>query len=114
MVGGVSASVYFYVQWKETLVTPDMRVAEEIGEIVKRISKVVEVPATEVPILSTVIDREGVKDQLFFSRAENGDKILVYNDAKKAVLYRPSTGQVIEIGPVYVDTTTSTVIQGMQ
>lgn len=56
-----------------------------------------ELPAGEQPTLATVADQEKLKGQDFFSHAQNGDKLLIYPKAKKAILYRPSTGKIIEV-----------------
>ncbi len=69
----------------------------EIKSITERIGKFMELPGGEVPTLATVSDREKLKGQQFFLNAENGDKVLVYPKAKKAILYRPSSGKIIEV-----------------
>jgi hypothetical protein len=56
-------------------------------------------PTHETPIVSTVVDKQRVT-QAFLANAQNGDKVLLYYQAKKAVVYRPSTHQVITIGPI--------------
>ncbi len=76
---------------------PNVIAQKEIGSITKKIGKFMELPEGEEPTLATVSDREKIKDQLFFAKAENGDKVLVYPIAKKAILYRPSTGKIIEV-----------------
>lgn len=54
----------------------------------------------EIPTIATVSDKSSLSGQDFFKSAENGDKVLIYTVAKKAVLYRPSIGKIIEVGPV--------------
>lgn len=56
----------------------------------------------EEPTIATITDREKLKDQAFFARAENGDKVLIYAQAKKAFLYSVKTGKVLEIAPVNI------------
>ncbi len=58
-------------------------------------------PTDEEPALATVEDKTKVKSE-FFRSAENGDKLLVYKNAKKVILYRPSIDRIIEIGPVSI------------
>ena len=70
---------------------------KEIKTITERIGKFMELPEGETPTLATVSDREKLKGQQFFSNAKNGDKVLVYPKAKKAILYRPSSGKIIEV-----------------
>ena len=52
------------------------------------------------PTLVTVQDVTKLQDQEFFEKAQNGDKVLIYEQAKKAYLYRPSTNRVINVAPV--------------
>ena len=57
----------------------------------------------------TVTDKEKLSGQLFFANAKNGDKVLVYEKAKKAFLYDPDADIVIEVGPVLAATTSGTI-----
>jgi len=51
----------------------------------------------EKPTIATVEDRKKLTDQIFFKNARNGDKVLMYTQSKKAILYRRSENKVIEI-----------------
>ncbi len=98
-------SVYFYRQWKNTkdlLKNPAEAVKVENKELIVTIAKIVDVPVGEEPTIATVSDKEKLKDQAFFARAENGDRVLFYASVKKAILYRPSTGKIIDMSPVNV------------
>lgn len=64
------------------------------------INKLAELPQNETPTLATVSDVSKLQSQAFFKNAQNGDKVLIYAQAKRAVLYRPSTNKVIEITSV--------------
>ena len=54
----------------------------------------------EVPTVATVSDVSKLKNQAFFANAKNGDKVLIYQNAKKAILYRPSSNKIVEFGPI--------------
>lgn len=71
----------------------------EIDRIVSEVRTIMLLP-DETPILATVSDLEKVKNQTFFEKAELGDKVLVYMEAKKAILFRPSSKMIIEVGRV--------------
>lgn len=58
-------------------------------------------PEDEVPALATVEDKAKLNSE-FLRSAENGDKLLVYKNAKKVILYRPSIDRIIEVGPVSI------------
>lgn len=100
IVSSVTA-FYFYSEWKKAVTVPSAE--EEIGEVVAVVGEYMELPQEEVPTIATVIDKEKLQDQPFFSRAENGDKVLIYTNARKAILYRPTTKKVIEVAPIFFD-----------
>lgn len=73
---------------------------KEAEELVERVGKLILLPSGS-PTIATVSDRDQlVVGQPFFSNAVNGDKVLIYTSSKKAILYRPSTNMIIEVGPV--------------
>lgn len=69
-------------------------------DVIKTVSKIAIVPKDETPTIATVTNVEKIKDQEFFVNAKNGDKVLVYAKQKKAILYRPSTNQIVNINTV--------------
>jgi preprotein translocase subunit SecG len=72
---------------------------DEVEKITKEVKKIMLLP-DETPILATVTDLEKVKNQNFFAKAAMGDKVLIFMNAKKAILYRPSDKLIIEVGVV--------------
>ncbi len=64
-----------------------------------RISKHFLLPTDEVPALATITDASKLSTP-FFKRAKNGDKILIYQKHKIAIMYRASIDRVVEVGPV--------------
>ena len=79
---------------------PQALLQQETEDLLTEIGSVVDLPEGEIPTVATVQDATKLKEQAFFSTAENGDKVLIYTEAKKAFLYRPSTKKIIEIAPV--------------
>lgn len=67
--------------------------------IVKQVSLMAELPQNELPTLVPIDDKEKVKGIDFFKNAQPGDYALVYQQNKIAVLYRPSTYKIINMGP---------------
>jgi len=68
-------------------------------KLIQEVSKVMVLP-DETPVIATIEDIEKVKDQPFFESAQNGDKVLAFVQHKKAILYRPSTKMIIDVGPI--------------
>ena len=98
----------FYKQFQDLKNNPSALSKEETQALVDSVGKLVEIPKDETPTVATVLDKEKLKDQSFFQTAENGDKVLIFVNAKKAILYRPSTNKIVEIAPVFSDTTGAT------
>lgn len=108
LAGAVGASGYFYRAYKKTLSEKDSLLSQmtgkvevpEVESVVASISKLIELPTGETPTLATVSDKTKLESQSFFKRAENGDKVLIYTTAGKAILFRPSTGKVVDMTAV--------------
>lgn len=75
----------------------------ESENLVKEVSKIIKLPDGEVPTIATVSDLSKTQDKEFFKNALEGDKVLVYQNAKKAYLYRPTQNKIIEVGVVNVN-----------
>jgi hypothetical protein len=95
--GSLCFGGYFYFQYKKVLANPSSGTQSEIKTLTDKIGKFVDLPTDEEPSIAEVKDTEKLKGQLFFSGAQNGDKVMIYSKNKKAVLYRPGTGKVIEV-----------------
>ena len=102
VIGSLGVAGYFYNQYKEIKNNPNKISLDEINSLTTVIGKFMDLPMDETPTLATVTDKEKLKDQDFFKKSENGDKILIYANARKAILYRPSTQKVIEFAPLLI------------
>ena len=71
-----------------------------IAKLLTAVAKLAQLPPGETPTVATVIDANGLKNQAFFAKAANGDRVLIFVQAQKAYLYRPSTNKIIEIAPL--------------
>lgn len=101
----VGTGIYYYIQYQNTqklLKDPSLATEQEVAGLIEKIGKLVELPTGETPAVATVSDVNQLEGQPFFQNAKEGDKVLIYSSAKKAVLYRPSTNKIIELGPINV------------
>lgn len=98
-IGGVGSSAYFYNQYTKAQVLGAQNEYSEVKSIVESVGKLMDLPSDE-PTVATVSDVEKLRTQAFFNRAENGDKLLIYQTTKKAILYRPSTNKIIDVATV--------------
>jgi hypothetical protein len=106
ILGLSGTAFYFYRQYKKAVVIQNAvpngeeQAKKEAQKIKETIGQFMELPGDEEPILAIVTDIEKIKTQPFFANAQNGDKVLIYTNNKKAILYRPSTGKIIEVSVV--------------
>lgn len=75
---------------------------EENRKIIEEVSKLMDLPTDEVPTVATVTDITKLQDQPFFQRAKNGDKVLIYSNARRAILYDPLIKKVIDVAPLNI------------
>ncbi|MFZ3031488.1 MAG: hypothetical protein WA082_00435 [Candidatus Moraniibacteriota bacterium] len=100
----VGIAGYFYYQLKNVGVAKSE--TDEITELIQTIGATLELPEGEAPTLATVTDKEKLAEQPFFQKAENGDKVLIYANTGRAILYRPSTKKIVDVTTVNVNTPT--------
>lgn len=95
---------YKDVQGKYTELVQDPQAAQaaEVKRYIDEVGAVYDLPKDEEPSVATVKDKDQLKDQSFFARAENGDITLIYSNAKLAILYRPSTKQLVNVSSVSI------------
>ncbi len=98
-------AAYFYTQYRDTqqkLANPTEYAKEEAQLLITKVGKLIELPAGEEPTIATVSDAAKLSEQPFFAKAQNGDKVLIFTQARKAILYRPATNKIIEVAPVNI------------
>lgn len=71
----------------------------EIKNLTGKISKFMVLP-DEVPTIATVTDKNKLATQPFFKNANDGDKVLIFSVAAKAILFRPELGKIIEVASI--------------
>lgn len=72
----------------------------DVAKIVAEVGKLIKLPEGEVPSIATISDIAKLKEQPFFQNGKNGNILLVYNKASKAILYDPVEKRVIEVAPL--------------
>ncbi len=103
VVAALGAAGYFAKQYYDLRSNPNMAAQEETVQLTNTVSKLYDLPKDEKPIIGSVQDKEKLKDQPFFKNAQNGDKILIYKEAKLAVIYRQEENKLINVGPIAID-----------
>ncbi len=95
-------AAYFSYQLYMVKKDPQDVVKKETADLVSKVSMLIVLPEGETPTIATVSDPEALKDQAFFARAEKGDKVLIYAQAKKAILYSVALNKILEVAPLNI------------
>lgn len=102
VIGSVS-SIYFYNKYQaaqKKLRQTSISSQEDVQALVDKVGKLIKLPEGEMPTVATVSDLDPLKNQAFFAKAKIGDKVLLYTQAKRAILYDPIENVVLEVGPL--------------
>jgi hypothetical protein len=71
---------------------------KQVQALTKKVGKLVVLPESETPQVAIIQDVDSLKKtQEFFIDAQNGDRILVYPEARKAFIYRESSNKIINV-----------------
>lgn len=95
-----TAAVFGYLYFYSPKATSQLD-ETEIKKLVTEVGELISLP-DGIPTVATVTDKDKLAGQNFFARAENGDRVLIYEAAQKAYLYRPSQKKLIEVAPLSV------------
>ena len=99
----VSSGTAFYFYQKSQTLNPQkasIENEEDAEKLIAKVNRLIVMPSEDVPSIATVSDLEKLKGQAFFAKAKVGDKVLIYSQAQKAILYRESEDRIIEIAPI--------------
>ncbi len=102
-IGGSSAGIYYYAQYKRL----SMRSADptiEVKDILAKVGKLIELPEGEEPTVATVQDAEKIKAQPFFAKAQNGQRVILFSNAKLAILFDEKANKLINVGTINLST----------
>jgi hypothetical protein len=80
----------------------------QIADLIAKVGKLVILPTGEQPVIATINDAASlIKQQAFYTGAINGDVVLVYQKAAKAIVYSPSRNMIVNVGPVILQQPTA-------
>ena len=100
----IACAGYFYYQLHKLQQNPQAMAQQETTDLVAKISKLIVLPTDETPTIATVSDPAALKDQPFFASAQKGDKVLIYAQAKKAILFSVTLNKILDVAPLNIGT----------
>jgi hypothetical protein len=92
-VGGVAGSIL-------------LRPHSELAKLKEAIGRHYLLPNDEQPALLTVVDKDKLSSSYLKQYAEDGDKILIYQEYQRVIIYRPSADRIVDIGPAVIESPT--------
>lgn len=117
VVIAIIAALYFFIQYSnaqkeiKNLKTNSSNTQQvkndEVRQLIEQVGRLIELPDGEEPSVATITDVEKLQEQPFFQKAKNGDKIIIYPNAKKAILYDPTANKVIDVAPINIGTSSA-------
>jgi hypothetical protein len=96
-----TGSAYYFYSEAQTAKNPQQAAEEEARELVAAVSKLIVLP-DELPVVATVADPAKLAGQPFFQNAKVGDKVLIFNEARKAVLFSPDENRIVDVAPLSI------------
>lgn len=97
----LSGTEYWYMTDRGD-VSDTAATGRQVSEVVAEVGRLMVLPEGETPILAEVANHDALKDEPFFRFAKEGDAVLLYREAGKVILYRPSEKKIIEVSPFRV------------
>lgn len=101
---GAGGYLLYQNQQNQIKADPQKTASDEVKKLVLEVGKLIDLPTGEDPTVATVTDVSKLKDQPFFQKAKNGDKVLIYTNARRAILYDPLVKKVIDVAPINIGT----------
>jgi hypothetical protein len=99
LAASAAGNFYLYKQMIGLRNRPTPTAASENAQLLARVGKLMVLPQEE-PTIATVTDLSKLQNQPFFAQATSGDKVLIYAQAKKAILYDPNADKIVNVAPL--------------
>lgn len=102
-IAGSSFGIYYYFQF-QALSQRAKDPQREVKDILMKVGKLIELPQEEEPTVATVQDAEKIKSQPFFAKAQNGHRVILFTNARLAILFDEKANKLINVGTINVGT----------
>lgn len=106
-IGGGASGVYYFDKYqKEIHKVRDPQ--SEVKALLLQVGKLIDLPQGEEPTVATVTNAEQIVAQPFFAKAKNGDRVIIYTNARLAILFDAVAGKIMNVGTINVGTPSAT------
>lgn len=79
-------------------------IEEETATLIAAVSKLILLPENESPVVATIVNSAKLAEtQPFYKGAQDGDKLLIFPESEKALIYSPARNILVSVGPAFVE-----------
>jgi len=90
-------------------------VQKEVDDLLGKVGKLIVLPQNEEPTIATITDVEALKqEQSFYTDARNGNRVIIYMQAKKAIIYDEENNILVNVGPIFLNEETESPPVGFE
>lgn len=99
---------YSYYQARQKLLTvfntsQEEQALAEVNQVLDSMKKLTLIP-NEVPVIATITDSEFLlKESAFYEGSIDGDKLVLFKEARRAYIYSPSRQILVNAGPLLLE-----------
>lgn len=93
LVLAVATSIFLFQRYRHAV---DTNPSTQQQQLLASIGHDIILPSG-TPVVSTVIDKSKLTNPALADIVNNGDKILIYGQARRLIVYRPSVGKVVDM-----------------
>lgn len=102
-VGGGGAGVYYFDKYQKE-VKKVSNPKEDVKVLLEKVGKLIDLPTGEEPTIATVTNADQITAQPFFAKAKNGDRVIIYTNARMAILFDETAGKIMNVGTINMGT----------
>lgn len=99
LVASFAGNATFFIKLRALRNDPQYKSTKENQAVLDAVRRLIVLP-DEQPTIATVTDPDKLKNQAFFANAKVGDRVLIFTQAKKAILYDPQADRIIDVAPL--------------
>jgi len=104
-LGGSGAGIYYYYQY-QTLLRQTNDPNSVVKDLLVKVGKLIDLPTGEQPTVATVTNPDLIKNQPFFTKAKKGDRVILYPNARLAILFDEQANKIVNFGTLNVGAAT--------
>lgn len=112
LLGLAGGTVFLYTKYSETKKEVEklstVQGQQELSKtqtqaLLGEMRQIIIMPDNEDPVVATITDINQLKDKEFYKDAQNGDRVVVFANAKKAYIYSPERKLIVNVGAFQLD-----------